>query len=107
MPINSFYQKIQNLTTEADKLKELKGTFTEVFSGELGRRKISAKFELKQIPNQFLKRNVPFASLNQIDEELNRLEQIGVLLKEGVQWVGFSSSLLRRKVKQSVCADFP
>ena len=49
MPINSFSQKIQNLTAEANKLEEeLKGTFPEVFSGELGRcKKMSAKFEWK------------------------------------------------------------
>ena len=48
VPIYSFGKKIQNLTTEADKLKEeFKGTFPEVFSGGLGRCKMSAKSELK------------------------------------------------------------
>ena len=79
MPINSFCQKIQNLTSEADKIKEeLKGKFPEVFSGGLDRyKKMSAKFESKQNiqPVFKKKRNVPFASLNQIDEELNRLEK--------------------------------
>ena len=82
MTINTFCQKIQNLTAEADKLKELKGTFPEVFSGGLGRRKkMSTKFELKPNiqPGFKKKRNVPFAALNQIDEELNSLKQIGVL----------------------------
>ena len=84
MLINSFCQKIQNLTIEIDKLKEeLKGTFLEVFPGGLGWCKQSAKFELKpNIQSVFKKkRNVSIASLNQIDEELNRLEQIGVLSK--------------------------
>ena len=85
MPINSFCQKIQNLTAEAVKLKEkLKGTFPEVFSGGLGRCKMYFKFELKaNIQPVFKKKSVPFASLNQIDEELKRLEQIGVLSKVG------------------------
>ena len=65
-----------------DKLKEkLKVTFPEIFSGVLSRCKMSAKFGLKpNIPSVFKKEiNVPFASLNQVDEESNRLEQIGVL----------------------------
>ncbi len=46
--INSFCQKIQNLTAEADKLKEeLKGTFPQILTDGLSRCKMSAKFELK------------------------------------------------------------
>ena len=88
MSINSFCQKIQNSIAETDKLiEELKGTFPEVFSGGFGRyKKMSAKFELKpNIKPVFKKkRNVPFALFNQIDEELNRFEQIGVLSKVGI-----------------------
>ena len=86
-----FLPEIQNLTAEADKLKEeSKGAFPEVFLGRLGRyKKMSTKFELKSNIQEVLKkkRNVPFAPLNLIDEELNRLEQIGVLSKvEYSEW---------------------
>ena len=78
MLINSFCQKIHNLTAEADKLKEeLKETSPEVFSRGLSRcKKVSTKFELKPNIQPFFKkkRNVSFASLNEINEELNRLE---------------------------------
>ena len=59
--------------------------FPEVFSGGFGRwKKISAKFKLKaNIQSLKKKRNVSFASLNQFDEELNSLEQIGVQSKVG------------------------
>ena len=105
MPINSFCQKILNLTVEADKLKEeLKGTFPEVFFGRLDRCKMSAKFEWKpNIPPVFIKkRNVPFSSLNQIDEELNRLEQIGVLSKvEYIEWA--SLTVYVKKKSRDLC----
>ena len=50
IPINSFCQKLENLTTEAKNLiKDLKETFPIVFfSGGLGRcNKMMAEFELK------------------------------------------------------------
>ena len=49
MPINSFCQKLKNLTTKAKNLiKDLKETFLEIFTGGLGQcNKMTAKFELK------------------------------------------------------------
>ena len=67
-------KKIQNLTIEADKLKEeLRGMFLEVFPGRLGWCQKSAKFELKPNTQSVFKkkRNVPFASLNQINNNIN------------------------------------
>ena len=57
-PINTFCQKIESLMTESEKLKkELKETFPEVFSIGFGRcKKMSAKFELKETFNQYLKK---------------------------------------------------
>ena len=95
--INSSCPKIQNLTAEADKSK---GTLPEVVSGGLDRcKKMSGKFGLKpNIQPVFKKkRTVLFASLNQINEELNRLEQIGELSK-----VEFHLQSVLRKVKRSV-----
>ena len=49
-PINTFCQKVEFITAEAEKIKmELKGNFHEVFSAGLGKcTKIKAKFELKE-----------------------------------------------------------
>ena len=85
MSINSLCRKLENLTTKAkDLIKDLKETFPEVFSGALGRcNKMMAKFKLKDDiqPVFKKKRNVPLASLPQINEKLNRLERTGVLSK--------------------------
>ena len=49
LPVNSYCQKIENLSTEVEKLKkELKVAYPEIFSGGLGRcTKMMAKFELQ------------------------------------------------------------
>ena len=81
LPVNSYRQIVENYCTEAEKLKtDLKLTYPELFSGGLGRcPKMLAKFELKN--NGQKKRNVPFASLEQINEELDRLVKTGVQAK--------------------------
>ena len=111
MTINSFCKKIESLTNETDILKkELKAKFPEVFSGGLGRRyKIFAKFELQE--NVILvfkrKRNVPFTSLNQIKDELDRLESMRVLLKVKYSKWATPVVYVKKKTKEiHVCADF-
>ena len=49
LPVNSYYHKIENLSTKAEKLKkEIKVAYPEFFSGGLGRcTKMVAKFELQ------------------------------------------------------------
>ena len=49
-PINTFCQKVECITAEAEKIKmELKDSFLEVFSAGLGKcTKIKAKFEQKE-----------------------------------------------------------
>ena len=49
-PINTFCQKVECITAEAEKIKmELKGRFLQVFSAGLGKcTKIRAKFKLKE-----------------------------------------------------------
>ena len=85
LPINSYYQKVENYGTEAEKLKtDLKQTYPGVFSSRLGRcTKMLAKFELNNNAQPVLKkkRNVPFASFVQINEELDRVEKTDVLAK--------------------------
>ena len=64
-PINTFWQKVECVTAEAEKNKmELKGSFPEVFSAGHGKcTKIWAKFELKKIHAPFLERSETCCSL--------------------------------------------
>ena len=84
-PINTFCQKVESITTEAEKIKmELEGNFPEVFSAGLGKcTKIKAKFELKENTRPVFrkKRNVPFAATEEINKELDRLVNMGILKK--------------------------
>ena len=70
-PINTFCQKVECITVEAEKIKiKLKGSFPEVFSVGLGKcTKTKAKFELKEniCPIFRKKRNVPFAATKEIN----------------------------------------
>ena len=94
-PINDFCQKVDNLTAEAEKLKkDLKESFPNVFffSDKLGRcTKMEAKFKLQYnvTPVFKKKRNVPFASIQKIDEELDRLVNTGILITvDYSKWAG-------------------
>ena len=93
-----FCQKVECFTAEAEKIKmELKGSFPEVFSAGLGKcTKIKAKFELKENTRPIFrkKRNVPFATTEEINKELDRLVNMGVLSK-----VEFSDKLLPKQNK--------
>ena len=65
-PINTFCQKVECISAEAEKIKmELKGSFSEVFSADLGKcSKIKAKCELMENTRPIFrkKRNVPFVA---------------------------------------------
>ena len=77
---------------------------------DLGRcNKMTAKFELKDDiqPVFKKKRNVPFASLPLVNEELDRLERTGVLSKiEYSQWVSATVYVKKKSKEIWVCADF-
>ena len=83
--INTFCQKVECITAEAEKIKmELKVSFPEVFSAGLGKCiKIKAKFELKENTRPIFrnKRNVPFAATEEINKELDRLVNMGIVSK--------------------------
>ena len=85
-PINTFCQKVECISAEAEKIKmELKGSFPEVFSAGLVKcTKIKAKFELKENTRPIFrkKRNVPFAVTEEINKELDRLVNI---IESGIQ----------------------
>ena len=93
-----FAKKVECITTEAEKIKmEQKGSFPEVFSADLGKfTKITAKFELKENTRPIFrkKRNVPFAATEEINKEVDRLVNMGVLSK-----VEFSDKLLPKQNK--------
>ena len=76
---------------------ELKGSFLEVFSAGLGKcTKIKAKFEVKENTRLIFrkKRNVPFATTEEINKELDRLVNTGISSKEE-----FSDQLILKQNK--------
>ena len=82
---------------EAEKIKmELKGSFPEVFSAGLGKcTKIKAKFERKENTHPIFrkKRNVPFATTERINPELDQLVNTGILSKvEFSEWAAPTDS---------------
>ena len=100
-PINNFCNKIENPTTEAQELKdELKERFPEVFS---------VGFELKEnaLPIFKKKRNVQFAAVEKIDEELDRLEKAGILSKViSSEWDAPTIYVRKKSNQIRICADF-
>ena len=96
---------------EAEKIKmELKGSFPKVFSAGLGKcTKIKAKFELKENTHLILrkKRNVPFAATEEINKELDRLVNMGILSKvEFSKWAAPTVYIRKKSKEIRVCADF-
>ena len=93
--MSTFCSKLKSPATNIEKLKqEVKKNFPGVFSGGLGKStKIIAQFQIKDIDQPILKkkekRNDTFAALEQINEELNRLERAGILSKTDFsEWAG-------------------
>ena len=59
------------------------------------------------LPVFIRKRNVPFASLDKINQELDRLENVGILSKtEYNQWVASVVYVKKKSGEIRVCADF-
>ncbi len=99
-PINTFCQKVECITAEAEKIKmELKSSLPEVFSAGLGKcPKIKAKFELK--------RNVPFAATEEINKELDRLVNMGISSKlEFSEWAAPTVYIRKKSKEIRVYAD--
>ena len=80
---------------------ELKGSFPEVFSAGLGKcTKIKAKFGRKENTRLIFrkKRNVPFATTEEINKELDRLVNMGMLSKvEFREWAA-TMVYIRKKI---------
>ena len=83
LPILSFCNKIKEYKDDPQIIKEeIKKSFPEVFSEGLGRfTKMTAKVKLKKNAQPVFrkKRSIPFAAIDKIDKELERLTQCGVL----------------------------
>ena len=107
-PINNFCHKIENSTTEAQELKDkLKERFPEVFSAGLWKcPKAIARFKLKEnaLPVFKKKRNVPFAPVEKIDKELDRLEKAGILSPVNGLHPQYTSERSPNEIR--ICADF-
>ena len=84
-PMSMFCCKLESPTTNTEKLEqELKQKFPVVFSGGLGKcSKIKAQFQVKDNAQPIFKKkqNVPFATREQMNEELDNLEKAGILSK--------------------------
>ena len=111
IPINTFCNSVKGSSTSVDKLKkELKMKFPEIFSEGLGTcLKAKATFELKDNVQPIFrpKRQVPFAALETIDKELDRLEKIGVLSKTDYSsWASPTVYVKKKNNKIRVCADY-
>ena len=115
LPINPFCNKInvsspfKNRVTE-NMIKDLKIKFPQVFSEGLGIcKKTEAKFEVKESAKPIFKRkrNVPFGALEQIDKELERLENLGII--SGIEFSEWACPVVYVKKKNNkirTCADF-
>ena len=85
LPINTFYDSVKTASGNGENLKrELKSNFPEIFSEGLGIcTKAKATFELKDNIQLIFKpkRQVPFATREITEKELDRLEKTGALSK--------------------------
>ena len=89
LPISYFCNKVNSPPSEANNRtetlkKELKKEFPNIFSEGLGKcTKTKVKIQVKE--NAILvfkpKRSVPYKAINAINQELDRLEQLGVISK--------------------------
>ncbi|XP_029651316.1 uncharacterized protein K02A2.6-like [Octopus sinensis] len=113
-PINLFCKNINDCSssknTASDELKKkILNAFSEILSDKLGlRTKTEACFQIKENAIQVFKpkRTVPFAAIKHVDEELDRLEKIGVIQKvEYAKWSA-PTSCIKKKKKIKVCSNF-
>lgn len=115
LPINIYCKNIggqaTSLKKQCENLKvELKKCFPDVLSDELSRcSKIKGEFQVKKglMPVFKPKRSVPFAALDQVDKELDRLEKISVIEKIDHSKRAAPAMYVKEKNnKICVCDDF-
>ena len=111
LPISTFYRKAESCSSATENLiSKLKKEFAEVFTSGLGKcTKIAAELKLKKNMQPVFrrKRNVPFSSLDKINQELDRLENVGILSKtEYNQWDALVVYVKKKSGEIRVYADF-
>ena len=115
LPINSFCNRVsvsekKNSKQNEDFLTVLKSEFPRVFSVGLGVcTKTEVNFVLKQNVKPVFKpkRNVPFSSKEDIEIELQRLQENGVVEKNDYsEWASRTVYVKKKNKKIWVCADF-
>ena len=111
LPIFTFCRKSKSRSSATENLiSKLKKEFAEVFTPGLVKcTKMAAELKLKQNmkPVFIRKRNVPFASLDKINQELDRLENVRILSKtEYNQWAVPIVYVKKKSGEIRVCADF-
>lgn len=111
MPINSFCNKISETKDNIKNIQaELKSAYPEVFTEGLGRcTRTSANIQLKKNVQPIFrkKRSIPFAALEKVDQELERLTKIGVISKtEYTDWSAPAVYVKKKSGDIRVCADF-
>ena len=111
LPISTFCRKAESCSSAIENLiAKLKKEFAEEFTPGLGKcTKMNAELKLKQNVQPVFKRkrNVPFASLDKINQGLYRLENVGILSKtEYNQWAAPIVYVKKKSGEIRVCADF-
>ena len=109
--MSTFCRKIESTTSNSVNLKkELKQRFPQVLSVGLGKcSKLKAKLKVKDGAQLVFKKkqNVPFAALEQINKELDRLEQAGILSKTNFcEWVAPTVHVKKKSNQIRICTDF-
>ena len=107
--MSTFFRKIESTTSNSVNLKiELKQRFPQGFlSGGLG--KLKAKLKVKDGARPVFKKkwNVPFAAQEQINKELDRLEQSGILSKRNFsEWAAPTVHVKKKSNQIRICIDF-
>ena len=96
--MNTFCRKIESTTSNSNNY------FPSFFSGGLRKcSKLKAKLKVKDGAQLVFKkkRNVPFAALEQIDKELDRLEQAGILSKTDFSELAAPTVYLKKEVQRN------
>ena len=111
-PVSSFCNRLDTVKSNQMEtfLGELRSEFPRVFSEGLGHCvKTEAKFKLKENATPVFKpkRNVPFSSMDAIEKELERLQEMGVIEKvDHTDWASPTVYVKKKNHKIRVCADY-
>lgn len=107
VPINAVCNSI---SSEAHTLQELKKSFPEVFKDELGlcnKTQVTLHLKPGAKPIYRAKRPVAYSALTQIDEELNRLQHLGIITPvDFSDWAAPIVCVKKSNGRVRICADY-